>query len=147
MSYRNPFSFGLQQATSISNIQANHMKTKASNKDSHNIQASTPIASSLQCLQMYQMKFSLANSQKQSSDINNNNKITIRHKDKVSDESKRSKVLHYMKAQSKIAQSQNVGIGQVLQHRGSCLILSPKVQIKSNSPPNIFQGFSCYYMF
>jgi hypothetical protein len=62
------------------------MNTKASNKDSHDIQASIPIASSLQCLPMYQMKTFLGKFSELSSDTNKNNSITIKHRDKVKDE-------------------------------------------------------------
>jgi hypothetical protein len=89
------------------------MKTKASNKDSHNIQASTPIARNLQCLPMCHMKYSLINSE-QSSDIYNNYNLTIKHREKVTDESKALKVLHQMKIIVKDNSVSDDGIGQVL---------------------------------
>ena len=55
------------------------------------------------------MKYSLINS-KQSSDTNKNNKIIIKHKDRVINESRALKVLHQMKALPKIAQSQMLAL-------------------------------------
>ena len=63
------------------------MKTKASNKDGHNIQESTPIANNLQCPPMYQMKYSL----------DTLTKTMIKHRDKVTSEPRGTQCLHQMK--------------------------------------------------
>ena len=79
-----PLDFDNQQA--INNEQyPNIMKIKASNKDSH-IQASNHITSSLLCLPMWQMNYSLANSDQS---IIHKIKIIIKHKDRVADKSKK----------------------------------------------------------